>query len=132
MSHLESPLHNLSIKSMLAANSRLWGSCEADAHHGPQEQEPGVHWGKGTQQPKVQSPGHGHHQTLNQSPQSGRGTDEAHSKITEGRARTHKPSAIFVGQVPPHGGADAHPGKHHLGETPKNFSLWLGERSLRC
>lgn len=77
MSHLESQLHNLSIKSMLAANSRLWGSSEADAHQGPQEQEPDVHWGKGTQQPKVQSPGHGDHQTLNQSPQSGRGTDEA-------------------------------------------------------
>lgn len=109
---------------MLAANSRLWGSSEADAHQGPQEQEPDVRWGKGTQQPKVQSPGHGHHQTLNQSPQSGRGTDEAPShavKSHRGGARTHKPSAIFVGQVPPHGGADAHPGKHHLGANAKEF-----------
>lgn len=49
---------------MEAADSRLRGCCEADAHEGPQEQEPAVYRGKGTQHTKVQSPGHGDHQTL--------------------------------------------------------------------
>lgn len=126
MSHLESPLHNLSIKSMLAANSRLWGSCEADAHHGPQEQEPGVHWGKGTQQPKVQSPGHGHHQTLNQSPQSGRGTDEAPSHAVKSQRGGRELTSLlpYLSARFPHTGAPTH--------IPANTTWGKRQRTLAC
>lgn len=47
-----------------AVNLRLRSSSEANAYQSPQEQEPAVHWSKGTEQAKIHDPDHTNHQTL--------------------------------------------------------------------
>lgn len=116
---------------MEAANWRLWGCCEADAHEGPQEQEPAIYRGKGTQQPKVQSPGHGDHQTLGKCLLSGGGIDEA----TSNHRGPDEDLQSFCHICQP--GSPTQGRRHTSQQTPpegntKDLSLELGKRSLQC
>lgn len=116
---------------MEAANSRLWGCCEADAHEGPQEQEPAIYRSKGTQQPKVQSPDHGDHQTLDKCLLSGGERDEAIWNHRGAYENLHSFSQICQPNSPTQGRPHTSQQTPPEGNT-KDLSLEFNERSLQC